>query len=114
VMDNLEADDLVEQVQVSRLDNKWLLAFLKKGKVYLQQIQGSEHVGEREEFELKANPDARVDEEAEVAAWYDQNFIAWGTRKIENRKSDDAPREAFYIRKLSYQKEKTGMIQGAK
>jgi hypothetical protein len=114
VMDNLESDDLVEQVQVSRLEDKWLLAFLKKGKVYLQQIKGSEHVGEKEEFELKANPDERVDEEAEVAAWYEQNFITWGTKKIETRKNSDAPKEAFYIRKLSYQKEKTGMVQGAK
>jgi hypothetical protein len=114
VMDNLESDDLVEQVQVSRLEDKWLLAFLKKGKVNLQQIKGSEHVGEKEEFELKANPDERVDEEAEVAAWYDQNFITWGTKKIETRKNSDAPKEAFYIRKLSYQKEKTGMMQGAK
>jgi hypothetical protein len=114
VMDNLETDDLVEQIQVSKLDDKWLLAFLKKGKVNLQQIKGSEHVGEKEEFELKADDKSKPDEEAEVAAWYDQNFITWGTRKIENRKSDDTPKEAFYIRKLSYQKEKTGMIQGAK
>ena len=114
VMDNLETDDLVEQIQVSKLDDKWLLAFLKKGKVHLQQIQGSEYVGEKEEFELKATPDARVDEEADVAAWYDQNFVSWGTRKIENRRSDDASKEVFYLRKLSYQKAKTGMIQGAK
>ena len=114
VMDNLETNDLVEQVQVSKLEDKWLLAFLKKGKVNLQQIKGSEHVGEKEDFELKPDEKSKPDEEANVAAWYEQNFVSWGTRKIENRKSDDAPREAFYLRKLSYQKEKTGMIQGAK
>ena len=49
-----------------------------------------------------------------VAAWYDQNFVAWGTRKIDNRRSDEPNKEVFYIKKLSYQKEKSGMIQGAK
>ena len=114
VMDNLETNELVEQIQVSKVEDNWLLAFLKKGKVNLQQIKGSEHVGEKEEFELKPDEKSKPDEEANVAAWYEQNFVSWGTRKIENRKSDDAPKEAFYLRKLSYQKEKTGMIQGAK
>ena len=114
VMDNLETDELVEQIQVSKLDNKWLLAFLKKGKVNLQQIQGSEHVGEREFFEIKPDKDSKSDENVSVAAWYDQNFVAWGTRKIDNRRSDEPNKEVFYIKKLSYQKEKLSMIQGAK
>ena len=114
VMDNLETDELVEQVQVSKLEDKWLLAFLKKGKVNLQQIKGNEHIGEKEEFELKSDEKSKPDEEADVAAWYEQNFVSWGTRKIENRRSDDVNKEVFYLRKLSYQKEKTGMIQGAK
>jgi hypothetical protein len=106
VMDNLQSDDLVEQVQVSRLEGKWLLAFLKKGKLNLQQIQGSENVGEKELFEIKTEATAKPDEDANVAAWYDQNFVAWGTRKIETKRPEDAVKEVFYLRKLGYVKGK--------
>ncbi len=106
VMDNLQSDDLVEQVQVSKLDDKWLLAFLKKGKVNLQQIQGSENVGEKEIFEIKTEASAKPDEDTNVAAWYNQNFVAWGTRKIEGKRHEDPTKEVFYLHKLGYGKEK--------
>jgi hypothetical protein len=104
VMDNLVSEDLVEQVQVSRLNDKWLLAYLKKGKINLQQLKESEHVGEKETFEIKTDEKAKPDEEANVAAWYDQNFVVWGTRKIETKRSDDPLKEVFYLRKLGYAK----------
>ena len=104
VMDNLVRDDLVEQIQVSRLNDKWLLAYLKKGKINLQQLQESEHISEKETFEIKTDEKAKPDEEANVAAWYDQNFVVWGTRKIETKRADDASKEVFYLRKLGYQK----------
>jgi hypothetical protein len=106
VMDNLVSEDLVEQVQVSRLNDKWLLAYLKKGKINLQQLKESEHVGEKETFEIKTGEKAKPDEEANVAAWYDQNFVVWGTRKIETKRSDDPLKEVFYLRKLGYAKGK--------
>jgi hypothetical protein len=106
VMDNLVSEDLVEQVQVSRLNDKWLLAYLKKGKINLQQLKESEHVGEKETFEIKTDEKAKPDEEANVAAWYDQNFVVWGTRRIETKRSDDPLKEVFYLRKLGYAKGK--------
>lgn len=104
VMDNLVSEDLVEQVQVSKLNDKWLLAYLKKGKINLQQLKESEHVGEKETFEIKSDEKAKPDEEANVAAWYDQNFVVWGTRKLESKRVDDSLKEVFYLRKLSYEK----------
>jgi hypothetical protein len=106
VMDNQKSDDLVEQVQVSGLNDKWLLAYLKKGKINLQQLKESEHVGEKETFEIKTDEKAKPDEEANVAAWYDQNFVVWGTRRIETKRSDDPLKEVFYLRKLGYVKGK--------
>jgi hypothetical protein len=106
VMDNQKSDDLVEQVQVSRLNDKWLLAYLNKGKINLQQLKESEHVGEKETFEIKTDEKAKPDEEANVAAWYDQNFVVWGTRRIETKRSDDPLKEVFYLRKLGYVKGK--------
>jgi hypothetical protein len=102
VMDNLESTKLVEQIQITPVDNNWLLAYLKKGKVHLQQINKSEQIGEKQVFEIKTDTTAKADEEANVAAWYAQNFVAWGSRKIENKLNNDAPKEVFYIRKLSY------------
>ena len=104
VMDNLVSEDLVEQVQVSKLNDKWLLAYLKKGKINLQQLKESEHVGEKETFEIKTDGKAKPDEEANVAAWYDQNFVVWGTRKLEIKRADDPLKEVFYLRKLGYEK----------
>ena len=104
VMDNLVSEELVEQVQVSKLNDKWLLAYLKKGKINLQQLKESEHVGEKETFEIKTDGKAKPDEEANVAAWYDQNFVVWGTRKVEIKRADDPLKEVFYLRKLGYEK----------
>ena len=106
VMDNLVSEDLVEQVQVSKLDDKWLLAYLKKGKINLQQLKESEHIGEKETFEIKSDERSKPDEEANVAAWYDQNFVVWGIRKIETKRSEDPLKEVFYLRKLGYEKGK--------
>lgn len=106
VMDNLQSDELVEQVQVSKLDDKWLLAFLKKGKLNLQQIRESENVGDKETFEIKTESSAKPDEDTNVAAWYDQNFVAWGTRKIEGKRHEDPTKEVFYLHKLGYGKGK--------
>lgn len=104
VMDNLVSDNLVEKVQVSKLNDKWLLAYLHNGKINLQQLKENEHVGEKEIFEIKSNEKSKPDEEANVAAWYDQNFVVWGIRKVENKRSDDSSREVFYLRKLGYEK----------
>ena len=78
VMDNLETDDLVEQIQVSKLDDKWLLAFLKKGKINLQQVKGSEHVGEKEFFEIKPDAASKPDEDAECSGLVRPKFCGLG------------------------------------
>ena len=79
---------------------------MKKGKINLQQLKESEHIGEKETFEIKTDEKAKPDEEANVAAWYDQNFVVWGTRKLENKRSNDSTKEVFYLRKLGYEKVK--------
>jgi len=106
VMDNLVSEDLVEQVQVSKLNNKWLLAYLKKGKINLQQLNESEYIGKKEIYEIKTDKKTKPDEEANVAAWYDQYFVVWGTRKIERKQTDYPLKEVFYLRKLGYEKGK--------
>lgn len=106
VMDNQRSDELVEQVQVSGINDTWILAFLNKGKINLQQIKNSEHVGEKEIFEIKTENNAKPDEEANVAAWYEQNFVVWGSRKLETKRNVEDPKEVFYLRKLTYKKQK--------
>lgn len=103
VMDNLESLDLIQQVQVSQLQNRWLLAYLKKGRVFIQEVQDGELLGEKEEYEIKIDSTtSRPDEDANVAAWYEQNFLVWGVKKEESKQSEDYLKEVFYIRKLNY------------
>lgn len=110
-MDNLENSELAEQIQVSYLQDKWLMAYLKKGEVHLQQIKGNELIGEKEVFEIKIDSTQKTDENANVAAWYNQNFLVWGKRKIETNKLSEFPNEVFYLRKLSYTSQKSEKSQ---
>ena len=60
---------------------------------------------EREAFDIKTSDekDRIVDNEKGVlAAWYDRYFVAYGYQKIGSEKWVGAPREVFYINKLSY------------
>lgn len=103
VMDNLESAELVEQVQISSLQDRYLMAYFKKGKVQMQQIRKNEVLGEIETFEIKSDSTQKADEDANVAAWYNQHFLVWGKRKLEgNSRLDELPREVFYLRKLHY------------
>lgn len=107
VMDNIESGELVEQVQVSTLQDRWLMAYFKKGEVHLQQIKGNQTISEIEIFEIKSDSTSKPDEDASVAAWYNQNFLVWGKRRLEtDSRFEDAPREVFYLRKLSYSSQK--------
>lgn len=111
VMDNLESTELIKQVQVSSLDDRYLMAYLKKGKLQIQQIRKNELVGEQETFEIKSDSSQKVDENANVAAWYSQNFLVWGKRKVEpNGRSNDTNQEVFYLQKLQYETQKEQKI----
>ncbi|WP_144080170.1 hypothetical protein [Flectobacillus major] len=112
IMDNLESKDLVEQIQVSHLGNELVMAYFEKGKVYSQRIHENKLVGEKAIFEIKSDETTnRIDEEATVAAWYKQFFIAWGTRKVEGKRADTPDTELFYLRKLTYSNS-SGVVNG--
>lgn len=103
VMDYMASKELTEQVQVSKKGDSLLLAYLDKGTLKLQVMKEGTMIGEKQDFELKSDStQRRPDEEASVAAWYDQYYLTWGVRKIESKSPSQPEREVFYLNKLTY------------
>lgn len=104
-LENVESIELLQMVQVTRSGDLLVLGYPKEGKINTEVIKKNEVVREQETFEIKAVEAGEriVDTEKSVlAAWYDRYFLAYGYQKIGSEKWVGAPREVFYINKLSY------------
>jgi hypothetical protein len=104
-LDNVESMELLPMVQVTRRNELLVLGYPKDGKIHTEVIDRNKVVREREAFDIKTSDekDRIVDNEKGVlAAWYDRYFVAYGYQKIGSEKWVGAPREVFYINKLSY------------
>ncbi|MFN8344736.1 MAG: hypothetical protein U0X91_07020 [Spirosomataceae bacterium] len=104
-LDNVESFELLPMVQVTRQDGLLVLGYPKDGKINTEVIERNKVVREREAFDIKTSDekDRIVDNENGIlAAWYDRYFLAYGYQKIGSEKWVGAPREVFYINKLSY------------
>lgn len=100
---NLVSYDLQEMVQLSRFGDYWVLAYPDEGNIHTEVIKREKVIVESTKHELQ--PKSRgllYHENANLAAWYDRYFIAFGRQKPE-----DAPtasqKEVYYITKLTYQ-----------
>jgi hypothetical protein len=77
----------------------------KNKAINTEVIERNKVVREREAFVIKTSDekDRIVDSDKGVlAAWYDRYFLAYGYQKIGSEKWVGAPREVFYVNKLSY------------
>ncbi|MDI9873489.1 hypothetical protein [Flectobacillus rivi] len=105
---SLEGSGLVEQVQVSKYKGDWIATYLDKGKLNLQNLHNGKGSSDKELFEIKSDiENRRIDEEAEVAAWYDKYFLIWGTRQVPARSDNAIGSEVLYIRKMAYAPEQS-------
>lgn len=93
---------LNEQVQLSELDNKLILAYPENGKIKTQVIEEDKTLKEKEEFEVvaKNNGFGDGDSSAGLSAWYGQNFLHWGIKNgdFENTEIN----KVLFINKLTY------------
>jgi hypothetical protein len=103
-MKSLSSLYLNEQVQLSQLDNKLILAYPETGKIKTQVIEENKTIRELEVYEVIPKEKSFWDEESSsgLSAWHGQNFLYWGIKSAGNE-GDLNPKKVFFVNKLSYQ-----------
>ncbi len=93
---------LNEQVQLSQVGNKLILAYPESGKIKTQVIEEDKTLKEKEEFEVIAKNRTfwDVDLDAGLSAWYGQNFLYWGYKNGTD--GNYSASKVFFINKLTY------------
>lgn len=100
---NLVSYDLQQMVQLSRLGDYWVLAYPDEGNIHTEVIKREKVVVESTKHELQPkSKNLLFNDFANLAAWYDRYFLAFGKQKPENAPAM-SQKEVFYITKLTYQ-----------
>lgn len=103
-LDELESSELSEKVQISMVDNTFLLAYPDENMIKTAVMKQGENVKVLERFDLKPSNDAESISDTKtsnLSAWYGHSFIAYGDQTV--RKSGAVgSKEVFYINKLTY------------
>lgn len=108
---DLSSFELHPMVQASRQDDLTVLAYPQDGEITMEVLQGNKVLPEKQALSLKklvANEKVLYSEDEQLAAWYDQHFLAFGFQKITPERSSAPPREVFYLNKLTYRLDKDG------
>lgn len=97
---------LTEMVQLAPQGDTLVLAYPQEGEIYTEVIRGSTVLKTPEPYKLQATTaDEKILSSADetLAAWYDQHFLAYGYQTVRAGKNNlIAPREVFYLNKLTY------------
>jgi hypothetical protein len=100
---NLVSQDLQEMVQLSRFGDYWVLAYPDEGNIHTEVIKKEKVVVESTKHELQPKSKAAMfGDNANLAAWFDRYFLAFGRQKPEAAPTL-SQKEVFYITKLTYQ-----------
>lgn len=81
------------------------IAYVNKGYIHLQTIEGPVDIGKVEtEIESKFDKDRVAEDQFnQIKFWYDNYFLIYGYQKLKNRTLDDqSVRTAFYVNKVAY------------
>jgi hypothetical protein len=81
------------------------IAYVNKGYIHLQTIEGPADIGKvQTEIESKFEKDRVADDQFnQIKFWYDKYFLIYGYQKLKNRTLDDQNvRTAFYVNKVAY------------
>lgn len=110
---NLISYELQEMVQLTRVDDYFVLAYPQDGSIHTEVIRREKVVVESEKFDLEPSSESEkvlYNDNANLAAWYDKYFMAYGIQKLSSERAATAsvPREVFYINKLAYKTEEIG------
>jgi hypothetical protein len=103
-MKSLISSYLSEQVQLSQLDNKLILAYPEGGSIKTQVIEADKTIREKEVFEVIPKKNSFWDDDSQggLSAWHDQNFLFWGNKTVPDTNNPNG-RKVFFISKLTYQ-----------
>lgn len=97
----LTSNELQEMVQLTRVDDYFLLAYPHDGNILTEVIRREKVVVEASKYEVQ--PKSRFlinNEDANLSAWFGNCFLVYGRQKANgNRLSTD---EVFYLHKLRY------------
>ncbi|WP_229206738.1 hypothetical protein [Dyadobacter crusticola] len=109
---DLTSFDLQEMVQVTPVDDYFVLAYPQEGEIHTEVINRDKVVVETEKF--KINPKSEKEkvlnnEDGYLSPWYGQYFLAYGMQRI-GTSSIGQGREVFYINKLTYKTEEIGKV----
>ena len=109
---DLTSYELQEMVQLTPIDDYFLLAYPQDGSIHTEVIRRDKIVVEKEEYEIEGKTeDEKVlfNENATLAAWYGKYFLAYGVQRVSSGKNTVGPqREVFYVNKFTYNTEDIG------
>ncbi|MCE6989247.1 hypothetical protein [Dyadobacter sp. CY323] len=110
---DLTSFDLQEMVQITPVDDYFVLAYPQDGEIHTEVISRNKVVVESEKF--KINPKSDKDkvlntEDGYLSPWYGQYFLAYGMQRI-GTSSMGLGREVFYVNKLTYNTQDIGKIK---
>lgn len=101
---DLTSFDLQEMVQVTPVDDYFVLAYPQEGEIHTEVIRRDKVIVEKEKFALETKQEGQKildNEDAYLLPWYDQYFIAYGMQRLGTSFIGQG-REVFYVNKLNY------------
>lgn len=107
---DLTSYDLQEMVQITQVDDYFVLAYPQEGEIHTEVISRNQVVVESEKFKITAKSEKEKvlnNEDSYLSPWYGQYFLAYGMQRL-GTSSIGQGREVFYINKLTYKTEDIG------
>lgn len=104
---DLTSYDLQEMVQVTPVDDYFVLAYPQEGEIHTEVISRDKVVVETEKFKItpKSERDKVLNnEDGYLSPWYGQYFLAYGMQRLGTSAVGQG-REIFYVNKLTYKTE---------
>ena len=104
-LEDVETRKPIEITQITQQEGRLILAYPSKGKIKTEVIEQNRVLREIEAFEIKtpvATEKVTDNEDEQLAAWYDNNFLLFGYQKVTEEKNSGDKREVFSISKVKY------------
>ncbi|NBA88572.1 hypothetical protein GVN16_22550 [Emticicia sp. CRIBPO] len=101
-LNNLESAFLEEKVQLTKIDDKYLLAFPDENLIKTELVARNRKDKESYNLDLKQNSKKNSDDfSSELSSWYANTFVAYGM-KTTRAEGGLNTKDVFYLSKLSY------------
>lgn len=107
---DLTSFDLQEMVQVTPVDDYFILAYPQDGSIHTEVIRRDKVVVESEKFKIESKSESEKvlnNEDAYLSPWYGQYFLAYGMQRLGTSMVGGG-RDVFYVNKLTYKTENIG------